>query len=156
MDVLNYKIYESEEMALLHNIVLSISKKINKPITFYYYEHHKPDFEIIRNNYNILTLNHKKNIRLSNKLNKNIKELVCNKIYNFILMSATINDCAACKAILNSTGYEIVQKLAKCIFHRRSSPFIESYSPFIERIHYKSKDFVDDWYNWPWSLDNGL
>lgn len=99
--ITNLKINKTEEIALLHNVAIGITKKLKKSISFQYKEKQKVDFSI----------------NLENELKVNIKNLLPEKIYNAILLSATLHNDQLCAEILSSTGYEVCEKLAHSLFY---------------------------------------
>lgn len=99
--ITSLKISKTEEIALLHNVAIAITKKLKKSISFNYQEKQKVDFYI----------------NLENELKVNIKNLLPEKIYNAILLSATLDNDQFCVAIIGSTGYELCEKLAHSLFY---------------------------------------
>lgn len=126
--ITNHKINKSEELELLQKITISISKKLKNPISFYY-----------RENFFKVNVN----------LNKNIKELVPEKIYNSILLSATIHNNKFCTSLINSTGEQIVEKLAHSLYFLQAS-FAKP--PVNQTIGYKNNNDCE----FSWELENYL
>lgn len=106
--IAEYNITSQEEIDLLQNISISISKKLKQNITFTKDEH---------------------SIRFNNDLEptlkQNVKNLVPENVYNFIIMNASMQNEILCKIILNSSGYEIINKFANSIFKRNSFAMVK-------------------------------
>ena len=119
------KINKAEEIDLLHHVVVGITKRLKKPINFFYREAQTVDFAV----------------DLEDDLKKGIKELLPEKVYNTMLMAATIHNNPICTAIIASTGYEVTEKLAHSLFYLQEGVVKNPISMTIQQENNISYDY---------------
>jgi hypothetical protein len=121
---MNIKITKMEEVALLHKVAIGIAKYLKQEIKFQYDE-----------DQNFCT-------NLENELKVNIKNLLPEKIYNSILLSATMQSNPLCEKIVASTGYEVCEKLAHSLFYLQGEGMKD---PISRNIQYENVDYEYDY-----------